>query len=125
MACDKLGLVIDILEGFDRVNCMMKPEIATPSSHVSEWKRLWEQQKADNGAELRSEKYGSYPVHTKVLVWARKHYHDTPYFVKSICRTASSQYNRLPNLVINQHTGLEFSSSSSSSVMEFITFISF
>jgi hypothetical protein len=70
---------------------MMQPENATPNAHVSEWKRLWEQQNADNKAELRSEKYGLYPVHAKVLVWAREHYHDTPYFVKSICPTASTQ----------------------------------
>ena len=104
---------------------MMQPKNATPNAHVSEWKRLWEQQNADNEAVMRSEKYGLYPVHAEVLVWAREHYHDTPYFVKAICPTASSQYNRSPNLVIHQHTGLEFSSSSSSSVMEFITFISF
>ena len=92
---------------------MMQPEIATPNSHVSEWKRLWEQQKADNGAEQRREKYGLYPVHTKVLVWASEHYNDTPYFVKSIGSMASSQYNRCSYLVINQHTGLGSSSTSS------------
>lgn len=78
---------------------MMKPEISNPNAHVSEWKRLWEEQKADNEAELRSEKYA---VHAKVLVWAREHYHDTPYFVKSICPTASTQCSsHSQGLVIN------------------------
>lgn len=81
---------------------MMQPEIATPNAYVSEWKRLWEQQNADNDAVLRSEKYGLYPVHAEVLVWAREHYHDKPYFVKSICPTASAQCTSRPQtLVIN------------------------
>lgn len=77
---------------------MMQPEIATPDVHVSEWKRLWEQQKADNEAEVRSEKN---PVHAKVLVWARERYRDTPCFVKTICPTSSSQCSRSSGLVIN------------------------